>query len=121
MKKFLAAAITGVFLFGNCSKEDPVASVSYSISESSPATPQYQIEYTSDQAGGTTVTSNNSTGWSSGKVTLKQGQFVMLKCSCSDPEYTLHLNIFVNGNLWKTASFSNAIPSLTLSGNVPTG
>lgn len=103
----------------SCRKETPVAEVTYSVHETSQAAPSYSIEYTSDQAGGTTVGSNNDNYWTSGKIPLKQGQYISLKVSSTDPEYALQLYIYINGNLWKMSSLNSPVPSVTISGYVP--
>jgi hypothetical protein len=106
-------------LFSACKKEDMTAEVTYSVHETSQAAPSYAIEYTSDEGGGTTLASNNDNAWASNKIILTKGQFAYLKVTCTEPEFTLSLNIFVNGNLWKSTSISNPTTTITLSGNVP--
>lgn len=93
--------------------------VTYTVHENSQAVPSYSIEYTSDEGGGTTLGSNNDNYWTSNKLTLTKGQYAYLKVTCTEPEFTLSLNIFVNGNLWKTTSISNPTTTVTLSGNLP--
>lgn len=119
MKRALPFLLLVLFAFAGCKKETPTVEVTYSISERSAATPAYNIEYTSDQSGGTTVTSYNTASYSSGRITLKQGQFISMKVTCSDPTYELFCTIFVNGNTWKTGTLNSPSGSLTLSGNLP--
>lgn len=104
--------------FTACKKEIPTSSVTYSISETSAAAPAYDIIYTMDKAGGQMVTQYNTPNYSSGKIELEQGQHISMTVSCNEPTYTLNCNIFVNGNLWKSASFSSG-GSVTLSGTLP--
>ena len=106
-------------LFSACKKEDMTAEVTYTVHENSQSAPSYTIEYTSDEGGGTTLGSNNDDYWSSAKLPLTKGQYAYLKVTCADPEFILSLNIFVNGNLWKSTSISNPNTTVTLSGNVP--
>jgi hypothetical protein len=119
MKRFLLLCIVPLLLYG-CTKEKPVAEVVYALHETSPAAPQYGIEYTNDQTGGTMVTSYSSANYASGKIVLKQGQYVSMKVTCSDPSYNFSLSIFVNGNLWKTGTLNAPGGSVTISGNIPT-
>lgn len=108
-----------VFGFSGCKKEVAPANVTYSVYEVSAGTPEYGIEYTSDKAGGTMVTSYNTEHYSSGKIELEQGQFISLKVTCTAPVYELQLSIFVNGNLWKTGELNSPTSSVTVSGNIP--
>lgn len=120
MKRIAVFALLLAFATSGCKKEIPTAEVVYSISESSAATPQYGIEYTNDQSGGTMVTQYGTNTYSSGKIVLKQGQFISMKITCSEPVYALNCSIFVNGNLWKTGTLTSPDGSLILSGEVPT-
>ena len=108
-----------ILLLMGCEREIPTAEVTYSIFENSSANPSFSIEYTSDQAGGTTIGSNNDNYWTSGKLILKQGQFISLKTTCTEPIFDLQLFIFINGNQWKSVSVSNPTNTITLSGEIP--
>jgi hypothetical protein len=110
--------LVSTLLITGCGKEIPTSNVTYSITENSPASPAYDIVYTSDKSGGQTVTQYNAPTYSSGKIELEQGQHVSLTVSCIEPVYSLSCNIFVNGNLWKSASFSSG-GSVTLAGEIP--
>jgi hypothetical protein len=119
MKRLLPFLLLAASGFSACEKEMPVSEVVYSITETSAAAPSYGIEYTNDQAGGTAVTSYNTSSYSSGKIKLRQGQFISMKVSCTDPTYELRCSIFINGNLWKTGSIEAPDGSITLSGDIP--
>lgn len=119
MKRYLFLCALLTIFFSGCKKEVPTSEVYYTLNETSTAAPQYGIEYTSDQAGGTTVTSYSSANYTSGKVTLKQGQFISMKVTCNEPVYNFALSIFVNGNLWKTGTLNSPGGSVTVSGNIP--
>ncbi len=112
---FLAISIS----FFGCTKEVATSEVSFSVSEISQDTPTYGIEYTSDQNGSTATASRDGTNFSSGKIVLKQGQFISLKTNCTAPLFALRLNIFINGNLWKTGEMNSPTSTFTLSGGVP--
>lgn len=117
MKQIYMLLFFAVLLFG-CRKV-PTSEITYSVSETSQANPSFNLEYTSDQSGGTTIGSNNDNSWSSGKLILEQGQYVSLTVSCSEPVYQLSLSIFVNGNLWKNTSLNNPTPATSVSGYLP--
>lgn len=119
MNRIALLFVLAVIFFSGCLKEDPTSEVTFSVRETSQANPPFALEYTSDKAGGTTIGSNNDNYWTSGKVILEQGQYVSLKVSCSEPLYALDLYIYVNGNLWKTASMANPTPYMSVSGYVP--
>lgn len=112
---FLAISIC----FFGCTKEVPTSEVYFSVSEISTDTPTYGIEYTSDQNGSTATTSRDGNNFSSGKIVLKQGQFISFKTTCTAPLFSLRLNIFINGNLWKTGEMNSPTSSFALSGNIP--
>jgi hypothetical protein len=118
MKPILLSFIVCAVLLCGCQKKALTSEVVYYITETSAATPAYEIMYTNDIAGGQIVTSYNTNTYSSGKITLEQGQFITMKVSCTEPVYTLNCSIFINGNLWKTGSL-NSGGSLTLSGEIP--
>lgn len=118
MKTLAFFLAISVCLLG-CTKEVPTSEVTFSVTEVSADLPTYGIEYTSDQAGSTSVASRDGTNYTSGKIVLKQGQFISLKTTCTAPLYALRLNIFINGNLWKTGEMNNPTASFTLSGDIP--
>jgi hypothetical protein len=118
MKRLAFFIAISVCFFG-CTKEIPTSEVTFSVSEISTDAPTFGIEYTSDQAGSTAVASRDGNYYTSGKIVLKQGQFISLKTTCSAPLYQLRLNIFINGNLWKTGEMNNPTSSFTLSGEIP--
>ena len=105
--------------FSSCKKEDELMEVVFVIRETSAATPLFNITYTADQTGGSNVASNNDNYWASDKLMLEKEQFVSLKTECTDPLFDLTLNIYVNGNLWKSEQTHNPTPSYTISGNLP--
>ena len=119
MKRLLFLCALTVFLFSGCKKEPSTAEVVFALHETSTAAPQYGIQYTNDQSGGTMVTSYSTANYSSGKIVLKQGQFVSMTVTCSDPAYSFSISIFVNGNLWKTGTLNAPGGSATVSGNIP--
>lgn len=119
MNRIATIFVFAVILFSGCLKKDPTSEVTFSVRETSLDNPPFTLEYTSDKAGGTTIGSNNDNYWTSGKVILEQGQYISLKVSCSEPLYALDLYIYINGNLWKTASLTNPTPYTSVSGYVP--
>jgi hypothetical protein len=118
MKPIVYICVFLAFAFTACKKEVPTSDVTYSITETTAAAPAYDIIYTNDVAGGQMVTQYNTPTYSSGKITLEQGQHISMTVSCNDPVYTLNCSIFINGNLWKSASFSSG-GTITLSGEIP--
>lgn len=118
MKLVVYICVFVALAFTACKKEIPTSEVVYSISESSAASPTYDIIYTNDVAGGEMVTQYSTSTYSSGKIVLEQGQFISMKVVCAAPVYNLNCSIFINGNLWKTASFSTG-GELVLSGEIP--
>lgn len=118
MNRLALFAFFAVMLIG-CEKRTPTSEVTFSVSETSQANPAFNIEYTSDRAGGTTIGSNNDNYWTSGKLVLEQGQYASLTVRCTEPIYQMSLSIFVNGNLWKTASLANPTPSASVNGYIP--
>lgn len=119
MKHLLFLCALTVFLFCGCTKVNPTSEVVFAVHETSTAAPQYGIQYTNDQSGGTMVTSYATANYSSGKIVLKQGQFASMTVTCSDPTYNFSLSIFVNGNLWKTGTLNAPGGSATVSGTIP--
>ncbi len=118
MKSVAYLCVLLALSFTACKKEVPTSEVVYSITETSAASPAYDIMFTNDHAGGQMVTQYSTPTYSSGKITLKQGQYISFTVGCTQPVFTLNCNIFINGNLWKNASFSSNGP-VTLSGNIP--
>jgi hypothetical protein len=118
MNRIVYISVFIALAFTACKKEIPTSNVTYSITETSAASPAYDIIYTSDKAGGQMVTQYNTPNYSSGKIELEQGQFISMTVSCNEPVYTLSCNIFINGNLWKSTSFSSG-GEVTLSGTIP--
>src|ERR1044071_6225535 len=99
MKRFAFFALGITVLFTSCKKEEPTTKVTYEVRETSPATPSFTIEYTSDKSGGSQVSGSSSAIFSSGDLELLQGEYVKMKVTCSDPTFELHMYIYVNGNL----------------------
>lgn len=118
MKRLLTFALVSTLLIG-CEREVPTSEVTFSIHENSLANPSFGLEYTNDQSGGTVVGSNSDNYWTSGKVVLKQGQYISLKATCTEATFDLVLYIYINGGLWKTTSMSAPTSSVTLSGEIP--
>jgi hypothetical protein len=118
MKSVVHICIFLALAFTACKKEIPTSDVVYSITETSSASPAYDIVFTNDVAGGQMVTQYNTPSYSSGKIELQQGQNISMRVSCSAPLYSLNCNIFINGNLWKSGSFSSG-GELVLSGQIP--
>jgi len=118
MKRLVFFFAISACFFG-CTKEVPTSEVTFTVTEVSPDQPTYGIEYTSDQSGSTAVASRDGTNYSSGKIVLKQGQFISMKTTCAAPVFALRLSIFINGNLWKTGEMNNPTSSFTLSGDIP--
>lgn len=118
MNRILTCSLISILLLG-CEREVPTSEVTFSIHENSAANPSFSLEYTSDQSGGTTVGSNNDNYWTSGKVVLKQGQYISLKATCIEPTFDLVLYIYIDGGFWKTASISAPTSTITLSGEIP--
>src|ERR1041385_371601 len=119
MKRLAVFVLLSAAAFSSCKKEEATANVTFEVREISQATPAYTVEFTNDKSGSTMVSGSSSSSFSSGILELLQGEYVKLKVSCSDPTFELHLYIYVNGNLWKTASMSDPTASVMLDGNVP--
>lgn len=108
-----------VTLFSSCKKEPDTVQVAFIVRENSADAPIYNITFTSDMGGSSTVASNDDHYWTSGEFPLEQGQFVSLKTECTAPLYDLTLYIYVNGQLWKKEEMQNPTSSLEISGNLP--
>ncbi len=118
MKSWLLILFFALVLV-SCNKEEETIEVTFTIRENSASAPTYNITYTSDQTGTSSIASNNDNHWTSDKRILTKGQFVSLQTECTEPEFALVLYIYVNGNLWKSANMNNPTASAVISGNLP--
>lgn len=117
MKQFLFLPILAILLFSQCRKEETLK-VIYTIAENSAAQPSFTITYTADKSGNSNIASSSAESWTSDVMLLEQGQFVSMKAECAAPEFEIKMNIFVNGFLWKTETFSDPVASKELKGNI---
>jgi hypothetical protein len=117
MLRSAALFILILFLFGNCKKETIEQKIVFSVSETSADSPSYNITYTSDKSGGTTMSNSSSATWSSGAIILEPGQFVTMKVDCTAPVFDIKFSVFINGYLWESKTMHNPTPSMTISGN----
>lgn len=116
MARPAAIFILVLFLFGNCKKETIEQKFTFSVSETSADSPSYNITYTSDKSGGTTMVNSSAASWNSGVVVLEPGQFVSMKVDCTAPLFDIKLSVFINGYLWESKEMHNPTSSKTISG-----
>lgn len=115
-RQFLYLLFLPLF-FGNCRKPQELK-VTYKVIETSSSNPSYTITYTSDKSGNTNVASSSEQNWSSDVMLLEEGEFISMKTECTAPEFEIKMNIYVNGFLWKTETFSDPVVSKELKGTL---
>ena len=119
MKVLTTICILLILLFSSCQREVDTIDVTFMVRETSPASPSYNIIYTSDVGGSSAVASSSSASWTSGELQLKQGQYVSLKSDCTAPQHAITVSIYVNGYLWTKADMSNPNSTIEVNGNIP--
>ena len=116
MLRYAAISVFILFLFGNCKKESPEHKITYSVYETSADSPSYNITYTSDKSGATTIANSSSASWTSNGIILNKGQFISLTVDCTAPTFELKLFVYVDGNLWEQKVMQDPVSTLTISG-----
>ncbi|MBI3510880.1 MAG: hypothetical protein HY064_09450 [Bacteroidetes bacterium] len=119
MKKAIYLSLIIFTALSSCKKDKPIPlKVVYSVSEISSASPTYDIAFTSDKTGTTTISSSSSDHWSSPTLELDRGQFVSMKVDCTDPTFDIKFAIYINGYLFKNDEMQAPVSSKTISGNI---
>jgi hypothetical protein len=116
MPRLAAISVFILILFGNCHKETPEQKISYSVRESSVDSPSFNISYTSNKSGTTTIANSSAATWSSGGIILEKEQFISMTVDCSAPLFDFVLSVYVDGNLWEQKEMHNPTTSVTISG-----
>src|ERR1700742_2999913 len=103
MIRLVTLSISILLLFGNCTKESQDMKVSYKVRETSTNVPQFNVTYTADKSGTTSIATSSLPEWNSSDLILKRGEFVSMTLDCTSPNFDFVLDIIVDGSVWKEA------------------
>lgn len=90
--------------------------ITFTIYESSAASPSYNVTYTSDKSGGTTQINSSEINWSSGEILLNQSQWITMTTDCTDPTFVIRMSVYVNGHLWERRDMTNPTSTMSIAG-----
>ncbi len=117
MLRLAALSVLFILMFSNCNKELEEFKIIYSVKETSADSPSYNISYTSDKSGGTTMANSSNATWNSGTILLDKNQFLSMTVDCSAPTFELKFSVSVNGYLWQSKVMQDPVSTMTISGN----